>query len=113
MEAHQRRDREIDLSCCATIRVVVLNADKHPGTVTVELALIDNAGPPSRLGRVPINSLPDLAQDPVKPVEETLEFAIPSYGPHFDEFDVIFHRDRQRVDRSARISIQRFVLVPR
>ncbi len=92
----------------------LLNADKHPGMVTVELALIDNAGPPSRLGHVPINSLPDLAQDPVKPVEEDarVRYSI-LCCPHFDEFDVIFHRDRQRVDRSARISIQRFVLVPR
>jgi hypothetical protein len=114
MEAHQRLDREIDLSCCSKIRVDVLNADKHPGTVTVELGLILRAGPPLRLGPEPIRSTPDLFVDPVKPVAETLEFDIPSYAQRdFDEFDVIFHRSRERVDRSARISIERFLLVPR
>jgi hypothetical protein len=113
MEAHQRLDREIDLSCCAAIRVEILNADKHPGTVVIEMALIDHAGPPIRIGRAVVRSVPDLSQDPVKPVQETLEFSIPSYGPQFDEFDVIYHRDRNRVDRSARIAIERFVLVPR
>lgn len=114
MEAHQRLDREIDLSCCAKIRVDVLNADKHPGTVTVELGLILHAGPPLRLGPEAILSKPDLFVDPVTPVRETLEFDLPSYAQRqFDEFDVIFHRSRERVDRSARIAIERFVLVPR
>jgi hypothetical protein len=114
MEAHQRLDREINLSCCAKIRVDVLNADKHPGTVTVELGLILHAGPPLRLGPEPIRSKPDLFVDPVQPVRETLEFDVPTYAQRdFDEFDVIFHRTRERVDRSARIAIERFVLVPR
>ncbi len=113
MEAHQRLDREIDLSCCAAIRVDVLNADKFPGTVTLELALIHHAGTPMRLGRAPIRSTPDLSGDPVVPVQETLEFRIPAIAPVFDEFDVMFHRERSRADRSARIAIQRFVLVPR
>lgn len=113
MEAHQRLDREIDLACCAEIRIDVFNADKHPGTVTLELAVIDRAGPPIHLGSAAVRSAPDLYQDSVTPVPETLEFHVPSNGPVFDEFDVIFHRSRERVDRSARIAIQRFVLVPR
>jgi hypothetical protein len=114
MEAHQRLDREIALSCCAKIRIDVLNADKHPGTVTVELGLMLHAGPPLRLGPEPIRSKPDLFVDPVQPVRETLEFDVLSYTQRaFDEFDVIFHRSRERVDRSARIAIERFVLVPR
>jgi hypothetical protein len=113
MEAHQRLDRELDLSCCSKILVEVLNSDKHPGTVTMELALIYHAGPAIRIGRAAIRSTPNLDQDPVTPVAETLEFDVPAYAPLFDEFDVIFHRDRKRVDRSARISIQRFVLAPR
>jgi len=31
----------------------------------------------------------------------------------FDEFIVLFHRDQMRIDRSARIAIDRFVLAPR
>lgn len=113
MEAHQRLDREIDLSCCAAIRIDVLNADKHPASITIELAVIDRAGPPVRLGRVPIRSSPDLYRDPIVPVTETLDFPIVSANVRFDEFDVIFHRERDRIDRSARISIERFALVPR
>ncbi len=114
MEAHQRLDREIDLSCCSKIDVDVLNADKHPGTVTVELGLMLHAGTPLRLGPEPILSKPDLFVNPVTPVRETLEFNVPWFAQReFDEFDVIFHRSRERVDRSARIAIERFVLVPR
>ncbi len=113
MEAHQRLDRELDLSCCRQINIEVLNADKHPATITLELAMIDHAGPPIRFGSAAIRSLPDLTQDPIIPVAETLEFQVPLNAAMFDEFDVIFHRDRSRIDRSARISIQRFVLVPR
>jgi hypothetical protein len=113
MEAHQRLDREIDLSCCSMIRVDILNADKQPHTITVELGLIHKGGPPFRLGPLPVRSVPDVQQDPIRPVPETLDFTIPAYKVRFDEFDVIFHRDRMRVDRSARVAIQRFVLVPR
>jgi hypothetical protein len=113
MEAHQLLDREIDISCCSKIRVEVLNADKHPGTVTVELGLIYHGRPPMRLGVAPILSRPDLFVDPVKPVPETLQFDAPSGHQLFDEFDVIFHRSHERVDRSARIAIERFVLEPR
>ncbi len=113
MEAHQRLDREIDLSCCSQIRVEVLNADQHLGTITVELAVIDRAGPAWRIGFAPIHSSPDLAQKPVRPVAETLAFDVPPNTPPFDEFDVVFHRDRFRGDRSARVSIERFVLVPK
>jgi hypothetical protein len=113
MEAHQLLDRELDLSCCAKIQVDVLNADRNPRTVTVELAVIDRGGPPIHFGRAEIRSVPNLLENPVKPVPETLEFNVPEHGLHFDEFDVIFHRAQGRVDRSARISIQRFVLVPR
>lgn len=113
MEAHQRLDREIDLSCCSAIRIEVLNADKHPQTIEIELAVLDRAGPPIRLGRAPIRSVPDLYHDPVVPVAETLDFPIFARSLVFDEFDIVFHRERQSLDRSARIAIQRFVLVPR
>ena len=113
MEAHQRLDREMDLSCCRQIRVEVLNADQRPSSITVELAVIDRAGPPRRIGFASIRSSADLTQKPVRPVAETLEFSVPPEGPVFDEFDVIFHRDRFRGDRSARISIERFALVPK
>jgi hypothetical protein len=48
-------------------------------------------------------------------VLETLQFAVPAGGllDEFNEFEVIFLRDRERMDTSAKIAIERFVLVPR
>ncbi len=113
MEAHQKLDREIDLKCCAKVLVSILNADRYPTTVTIELGLIDRGGAPFRLGTARVNSMPDLTRDPIVPVAETLEFAVPPTVPRFDEFDVIFRRLQIREDKSARIAIEKFVLVPR
>jgi hypothetical protein len=46
---------------------------------------------------------------------ETLDFAMPDAPAMeaFDEFKVVFLRDRKRMDKSARIAIDRFILVPR
>jgi hypothetical protein len=60
-------------------------------------------------------SVPDITKDPVTPVPETLDFAMPAAPTleAFDEFKVVFIRDRRRMDKSAKIAIERFVLVPR
>jgi len=113
MEAHQKLDREINLKCCSKVLVQILNADRYFGTVTIELGLISHGGVPFRLGPVRVNSTPDLTRDPIIPVSETLVFPIPRNVPLFDEFDVIYHRQKNREDKSARIAIEKFVLVPR
>ncbi|MGA3235494.1 MAG: hypothetical protein ABSG03_04275 [Bryobacteraceae bacterium] len=113
MEAHQRLDRETDLSWCGKVQLVIWNADRYPGTVTIELGLIDRGRAPFRLGPERVNSMPDLTRDPVVPVSETLEFTVPSDAPRFDEFDVIYHRFKLVEYKSARIAIEKFVLVPR
>ncbi len=113
MEAHQKLDREIDLNCCSKVLVAIRNADRYPGTVAIELGLIHNAGRPFTLGSAPVNSMPDLARDPVAPVSETLEFPVPNKALVFDEFDVVYRRLKFREDKSARIAIKKFVLVPR
>jgi hypothetical protein len=48
-------------------------------------------------------------------VIETLQFAVPANGAleEFNEFQVIFIRDSQRMDASPKIAIERFVLIPR
>jgi hypothetical protein len=113
MEAHQRLEREIDLSWCAKVQLVLWNADRYPGTVTIELGLMDRGALRFRLGPERVNSLPDLTRDPVVPVSETLEFAVPLNVPRFDEFDVIYHRFKLVEYKSARIAIEKFVLTPR
>jgi hypothetical protein len=49
------------------------------------------------------------------PVGETLEFKVPAEASmeQFNELKIVFHRARQRVDKSAKVSIERFVLWPR
>jgi len=51
---------------------------------------------------------------PTRP-EAILHYTIPSNSAirEFNEVKVVFHRDPVRIDRSARISIERFVLAPR
>jgi len=118
MEAHQKLDQPIDLNCCSQVQVEVRNADRYPGTVTLELFAMatDSPGAPSiSLGSAQVQSVPDLKRDPVAAVPETLQFAI-SADEALDacnELKVVFRRDRSRADKSARVAVERFVLVPK
>jgi hypothetical protein len=106
MEAIQKFDDPIDLSCCRSVKVEIWNADRFPGTVSLELFCNDH-----RLGAAPVRSVPDLQRDPLVAVPETLEIPAPA-GGSCRELKVSFRRDRSRADKSARIAIDRFVLVP-
>jgi hypothetical protein len=114
MEARQQLDRPIDTRCCRAIRITVLNADRQPGFVVLELFLLSGTRP-FTLGRAALVSQPDTRTDPVTPAREELEFAIPASIPisNFDQWRVVFHRNVLRLDRSARVAIERFTLVPR
>jgi hypothetical protein len=118
MEAHHKLEQTVDLRCCSRIQLELRNADRYPGTVTVELVLLNGESPrpgAQSLGRALVVSMPDIGKDPVTPVAETLNFAMPDAPTieAFDEFKVVFLRDRGRMDKSARIAIDRFILVPR
>jgi hypothetical protein len=116
MEAHQKLDQPIEVSCCSRIQVAVSNADRYPHTVSLELILRDPSGRGSQsLGTVPVTSVPNLDADPVIPVSETLDFAMPpkSRVRTFNEMTVIFRRDYKRGFKSARVAIERFILIPR
>src|ERR1035441_6594661 len=98
-----------------TIRLEIRNADRYPGTIALELVLIDRERPgePSlSLGHYDVPSRPDVSHDPVIPVPETLVFPIPSNAPldAFDEFRVVFRRAYPRMDKSAKLAIDRFIL---
>lgn len=116
MEARHKLERAISTRCCRRMEVAILNADRRPGTISLELLLIDGAQRHTRqsLGLAPVTSAPDLKADRPAPVPETLEFQFPS-APRLDQFDeirMIFRRTVDRADKSARISIERFVLLP-
>jgi hypothetical protein len=115
MEAHQNLGKLIDLSCCREIRIEIQNADRYPGTVSVELVLVNTREGPEAsvsLGSAPVTSAPG---NPDGPMRETLTFPIPSLTPiqQFDELMIRFPRRRTRIFRSAKVAIERFVLVPR
>jgi hypothetical protein len=119
MEAHQNLGKLIDLACCREIRIEIQNADRYPGTVAVELVLVNNRegqqGQVS-LGNAPVTSAPGwLTGDSDSPMRETLTFPIPAHPSirQFDELMIRFPRKKTRIERSARIAIDRFILVPR
>lgn len=119
MEAHQNLGTLIDLSCCSRMEVVVRNGDHYPGSVSLEVILADTtvAGRPSEsLGIAPVLSIPRWrASGGDRGVPETLNFPIrvTSNLQRFDDITVIFKVTAMRGDRSARIAIDRFLLLPR
>jgi hypothetical protein len=120
MEAHQRLEHEIDLQCCSAIQIAISNADSYPGSITLELILIDGQEPvpnSQTLGTAEVASWPlqTFWSREVSPVSDLLNFVIPARMVlrQFNEIAVLFHFSLIRRDRSARISIERFVLLPR
>jgi hypothetical protein len=118
MEARHKLDQPIALSCCSAIRLEIRNADRYPGTIALELVLINNeqGGSPSlSLGRFNVASRPDFSHDPVVPVQESIDFPIPANATldAFNEFKIVFQRAYRRADKSAKLAIDRFILMPR
>jgi hypothetical protein len=120
MEAYQKLGRTIETRCCSAIQIAISNTDRYSGTVALELVLIDSQSPSQpmfSLGNAAVTSGPrgGSTAGGAVPVPETLDFAIPASAPlhQFDVIKVIFHRDSLRMDASARISIERFLLSPR
>jgi hypothetical protein len=117
MEAYQKVDRAIDIRCCRAIQIAISNTDAYPGTVALELVIIDSqsAGQPMlSLGTAVVDSQRPANSFPGNVTRETLDFGIPRITPlrQFDVIKVIYHRDRVRLERSARISIEGFLLSP-
>jgi hypothetical protein len=108
MEAHQHLGSDISLACCSAIEIVIENADAHPESIGVELAISNTklAGKPSQsLGVLPLTSS----------AGQTLKFKIPQRTKmqSFDELTVRFLMNWWRGNQSASIAIQSFALVPR
>ena len=118
MEARHKLDQSVALSCCSAIRLEIRNADRYPNSISLELVLMagDRPGAPAlSLGRINVTSRPDVSGDPVVPVPETIEFPVPATASldTFNEFRVVFLRNWRRADKSAKLAIDRFILVPR
>src|SRR5437764_11910901 len=70
MEAHHKLESSLSLSCCRSIEVVILNADKHPASIALQAILINNSTPNTRqsLGVATVFSVPDLNVEKPIPV---------------------------------------------
>jgi hypothetical protein len=118
MEAHQNLGTLIDLSCCNEIQIAIRNADRYPGTVSLELIVINTTlrrRPSQSLGRSIVRSVrPWMLYDDRPPTTEVLHFTVPANSriSRFDEVMVVFHLDSDRSFAAAKMGIERFVLVP-
>ena len=118
MEAHQNLGTFIYTACCRAIELAIRNRDRYPGSVSVELILINSqlAGQPAfALPPQPVTSTPRWSRGLRPAMLETLVFELPRSAPmqRFDEFAVRYVLNGIRSDRSPGIAIQRFVLIPR
>lgn len=109
MEARQSLGRHLDLRCCERIDVVVTNADPYLGAVSLELRVADTSLP----GRP--ESWLGLARVPTVQGISTLRFPVPSRPvlARFDELILVFHRALAKRASSAKVAVDRFVLMPR
>ena len=117
MEARQNLGFMVDPKRYGAIEISVENADPFPNTVSILLKI--------RNTTVPHNPTLSLGMADVSPptssigsgtsTAQVLRFRIPSVVPmgSFDELTVSYYLKGARSDRSARIAINRFRLVPR
>jgi len=117
MEAYQKLGRAIDIRCCRAIQIAISNTDAYPGTVALELVIIDSQSAGQlmlSLGTVLVASQPPASSFAGNVTRETLDFGIPRVTSlrQFDVIKVNYHRERVRLERSARISIEGFLLLP-
>jgi hypothetical protein len=117
MEARQNLGSEFDLGLCSAIEVVIDNTDSFPGTVALELKIRNTTlpGKPSETLGVQEVYVRAAAINNGTAGVQTLSFRVPSKGKirSFDELAVRFHLGGGRIEKSAKIAIDRFRLVPR
>ncbi|MEP7367702.1 MAG: hypothetical protein ABI972_30955 [Acidobacteriota bacterium] len=117
MEARQNLSTFVELSGCSSIQVVVRNADRYYGTVSIRLILVDSVKLMEwDLGEQSVTSKPRPGLGGAEQsLEETLAYGLGGAGAlsRFDEFRVIYRMENMRWGRSAKIGIQKFVLIPR
>jgi hypothetical protein len=106
MEARQTISAPIDVESCGSIEVDITSTDPMPGTVFLELILAD-----TRTTQAPRQSLGEVEAR----ATGKLHFEVPSQSAiqEFDEIAVVYRLQPPRVHRSANISINSFLLIPR
>jgi hypothetical protein len=110
MEAHQSLGAPFNVSCCGTIQLAITNRNHAPGSVSIELLLVntsEDAKPSQSLGMLPVQS--------AFGANEVLDYPVPPSPAieQFDEFTIRFHRPMLLARESPNVSIDGFTLKPR
>jgi len=117
MEARQNLGFMVDPKRYGAIEILFENADPFPNTVSILLKIRNTAFPGKPILSLGIEGLSAPASSLASGAAaiQRLRFRIPSAIPigSFDELTVSYYLKGARSDRSARIAIDRFRLVPR
>lgn len=117
MEAHQNLGTQFNVSCCSAVQLSITNRNRYPGTVSIELILVNtfaDSKPFQSLGMLPVQSV--FGMNSAGPgVNEVLDYPIPQTASirQFDEFTIRFHRPFLLAKESSNVSIDGFKLKPR
>lgn len=108
MQARQQLGVHVSSRCCSAIEVAVRNTDKQPETIALAMSLASSAPPRRPAQRLGVQRLPEGQWS-------VLRFPLPARPTlaEFDEVLVDLHLSAPRMHRSANVSIQRFVFIPR
>jgi hypothetical protein len=109
MEAHQPLNPPVNIRCCDRIKVDFANAEGTPGVLYAGMILFDTTA-----GGATTESLAVL-DTPLSAKNGTFEFPIPrpSALRQFNEIEVFFYLDWLGSDRTPKVGVEQFVLVPR
>ena len=117
MEAQQNLGFMVDPKRYGAIELFIENADPFPNTVNILLKIRDTSVPGQPLLSLGMEAVSAPAPPAATgaPATQMLRFRIPSTIAigSFDELTVSYYLKGPRSDRSARIAIERFRLVPR
>jgi hypothetical protein len=117
MEAVQTLDEPIETRNLEKIELTMLDADRDPDTVSIELVLADThtwGGPMVSLGIGRLEQASALGSIMLSHFE-TDAFRMPVHSrlERFNQIRLIFRLDPSRNRQAAAIAIESFVLVPR
>jgi len=116
MEAVQNLDEPVDTDSLEHVQLAMVDADPYPGTVSVELVLVDTHSQDhlQSLGVQWPNAIP-VIENARTSHSDTLAFAVPTHSSckRFNQIRLIFRLDPSRSKQGAAIVIQSFVLSPR
>ena len=115
MEARQNLGFSVDTKQYGAIEILIENADPFPHTVSVLLRIRNTAAPGTPAITLGMEDVPAPAHSSGSDASQTLRFMIPSTirMGRFDELTVSYYLKGARSDRSARIAVDRFRLIPR